>query len=395
VSDGRLNTLKRADLASIDAAQQRYQHISDTIDDAVTRLQKIIDTGDASLQGQWVGPLKKDAQSLQDSLTKAATRYRDVATEAKKYEPDLEHAITEVAAAEHDEDDGTASVTQANAMPDPQKGADGTISPEEQQKGADKQKAQDAANAALTAAKNRLTSALDALDVAGKRFGDAVNCKNYDDGLTDKINWRVMAIFKKISEIFGIIAMILTALAFLIPGVNVIAIAGVVAGAVLLIADSVLLSGGDGSILSVVLDAVGLGFAGLGAAFGAFGKTIEGLAKFLKGVPFFKLKPVIGPNGEIIELFDFTKPLMIGGPKPGWFDIGKGWLSGILNGLFDLNSLKNLGFLGSLPIFGPLLAGGLKGIFASWGGINQLFNLIAGLIIGGLQATGNPALAGA
>jgi hypothetical protein len=390
VSDGRLKTLRKADPAEIDAAQKRYEHISMTIDDAVAKLQKIVDAGDEGLRGQWVEPLKEDAQSLKDSLTKAAVRYRDVANEAKKYEPDLAHAIDETNAAERDQGDADASVTRANAMPDPQKGPDGTVSPEEEQKGADKKRAQGEADSQVTAAKNRLTSALDALDVAGKRFGDAVNCKNYDDGLTDKINWRVMAIFKKISEIFGIIAMVLTALAFLIPGLNVLAIAGVAAGAVLLIADSVLLAGGDGSVLSVVLDAVGLGFAGLGAAFGAFGKSIEGFSKFLKGLPFLKIKPGFGPNGQIIELFDFTKPLAIGAGKPGFFDIAKGWL----NGLFDLNSLKNLGFLGSLPTFGTFFsagANGLKWIFASWGGLNQVFNLAAGLIIAGLQATSNPA----
>jgi hypothetical protein len=392
VSDGRLGTLRKADPAEIDAAQKRYEKISMTIDDAVAKLQKIVDAGDEGLRGQWVEPLKEDAESLKDSLTKAAVRYRDVANEAKKYEPDLQHAIDEVNAAERDESAGTEALTRANGLPDPQNDADGNIPPTEQQKGTDKQRAQDEANSAITAAKNRLTGALDALDVAGKRFGDAVNCKNYDDGLTDKINWRVMAIFKKISEIFGIIAMVLTALAFLIPGLNVLAIAGFAAGAVLLVADSILLAGGDGSVLSVVLDAVGLGFAGLGAAFGAFGKSIEGFTKFLKGLPYLKFKPGLGPNGQIIELFDFSKPLMIGAGKPGFFDIGKSWLSG----LFELGNLKNLGWLSGLGTFGSgfsWAAGGLKWIFGSWGGLNQIFNLGAGLIIAGLQATSNPAFA--
>ena len=201
-----------------------------TIDDAVAKLQKIVDAGEEGLRGEWVGPLlKKDAESLKGDLGKAAVRYRDVATEIRKYEPELQHAITEVAAATAAEDDGNASLTRANAMPDPQKGPDGVIPPEEEQKAAEK-RAQEAASQ-TTAAKNRLVNALNDLDVAGKRLGDAVNCKNYDDGLTDKINWRVMAIFKKISEIFGIIAMVLTALAFLIPGLNVLAIAGMAAPA--------------------------------------------------------------------------------------------------------------------------------------------------------------------
>lgn len=407
MSDGRLKTLKAADPARIEAAQKRYELISTTIDDAVSRLQKIVNAGEESLRGEWVGKLKKKAEAITGDLAKAGVRYRDVATEIKKYEPELQHAIDEVKAAESAEADGSASLTRANAMPDPQKGPDGTIAPEEEQKGADKKRAQDEATGQVTAAKNRLTSALDALGVAGKRFGDAVNCKKYHDGLTDKISWRIMAIFKKISEIFGIIAMVLTAVAFLIPGLNVLAIAAVAASAVLLIADSVLLAGGDGSVLSVVLDAVGLGLAGLGAAFGHFSKMIEGFSKFLKGLPALKIKTVFGSNGQLIKVFDFSKPLAIAGPgffEMSWANLGNlvknwgtSWAKNLIPALLDTGTWKNLSFLNGLPTFGGAFsagANGLKWIFASWGGLNQGFNFGAGLIIGGLQVTKNPAFEG-
>ncbi len=392
MSDGRLKTLKRADPVEMDAVQKRYQHIADTIDDAVTKLQMIVDAGEEGLRGEYVAPLKEDAESLKDSLSKAAVRYRDVAVQCEKYEPELLHAIDETKLAENAEADGSTALNQANAMPDPQKGADGTISPEEQQRGIDKQRAQDAASGDITAAKNRLTAALDALDVAGKAFGDAVNCKNYDDGLTDKINWRVMAIFKMISKIFGYIALILAVLAFVIPGVGLLALASVVATAVLLVADSVLLAGGDGSVLSVVLDAVGLGFAGLGALAGKFATAFEGAAKFWKNLPtMFKFKP----GGVGIEMFDFAKPVMIAGPKPGFFQAGWNWLTGgsgnfwkgWTNGLFSANAFKGLDFLKTLNL-GPGFASGLNGfkwILGTWGGVNQFFNLGAGVIIGTLQ----------
>ncbi|MEV6301350.1 hypothetical protein AB0M02_18215 [Actinoplanes sp. NPDC051861] len=409
MSDGRLHTLRKADPAEIEAAQKRYQLISDTIDDTVSKLQKIVSAGEEALRGEWVKKTKEDAESLQESLGKAAVRYRDVATEIKKYEPDLDRAIAEVDAAERAEEDGSSSLNRANAMPDPQKDAEGNISPEEQQKATDKQRAQDDANAQITAAKNRLTGALDALDVAGKRLGDAVNCKNYDDGLTDKINWRVMAIFKMISKIFGIIAMVLTALAILIPGVGWLALAGVVAGAVTLIADSVLLGGGDGSVLAVVLGALGLGFAGLGAAFGAFGKTIESIGKFVKTMSKIKFNPNWRP-GQSIELFDFSRPLAIGSGRPGWFDA----LSGSMNkwfgngfggmmktwwdGFIGMGPIKDLSFLKNIPLFGGAFGrfgGGLQGIFATWGGLNQGFAFAAGLLIAGLQATEHHSLEGA
>src|SRR5262249_27213357 len=140
-----------------------------------------------------------------------------------------------------------------------------TISAEEQQKGTDKTKATANADADLTAAKNRLTAALDALNVAGKRLGDAVNCKNYDDGLTDSFSDKLDAVMAQISKIFAIIGMVLAVLTILIPGVNILLLGAVVAGAVALVADVVLYAHGKGSLLDVVLDAVGLGMAGLGA----------------------------------------------------------------------------------------------------------------------------------
>lgn len=409
MSDGRLNTLRRADQAEIAAAQKRYQLISDTIDDTVSQLAKIVSASEEALRGEWTKKTKEDAESIKESLDKAAVRYRDAASEIKKYEPELERAFTDTNAAERDEEEAKASLTRANAMPDPQKDAEGNISPEEQQKGADKQRAQDDASASITSAKGRMTAALDALGVAGKRLGDAVNCKNYDDGLTDKINWRIMNAFKWISKIFGIIAMVLTALAILIPGVGWLALAGVVAGAVTLIADSVLLGGGDGSVLAVVLGALGLGFAGIGAAFGAFAKTIESIGKFVKTMSKIKFNPNWKP-GTSIELFDFARPPMaLGSGKPGWADfIGNGinkWFGagfgGMVktwfNGFIGMNPIKDLSFLKDLPFFGGIfgkIGGGLQGIFATWGGMNQALAFIGGLLLAGLQATEHHSLEG-
>ncbi len=410
MTDGRLKTLRKADPAEVQASQRRYQLISDTIEDTVSKLQKIVDAGEEGLRGKWVDAVKEDAASLKESLDKAAVRYRDVATEIKKYEPDLDRAIVEVDAAERDEADASASLTRAGAMPDPVKGADGTVSPEEQQRGADKQRAQDDASAQVAAAKNRLTGALDALDVAGKRLGDAVNEKNYDDGLTDKISWRIMAVFKKISQIFGIVAMILTALAVMIPGLGALAVAGLVAGAVVLIADSVLLAGGDGSVLAVVLGAFGVAFAGLSLAVGALGKSIEAIAKFVKSFPKINVQPVFKPNGQVIPMINLARPGATTPVEPGFFTFVQGLFgNGIRSGFgalmqkwwtafVGLGAIRNLSFLKDLPLLGrPLgaMGTGIQSILATWGGLNQAFALGASLIIAGLQATEHHSLKGA
>jgi hypothetical protein len=395
--DARLATVDRADPADIESAQKRYQHISDTLDDAVTKLQKIVDTGSDGLIGQWVEPLKDDAQSIKDDLTKAGVRYHDVATQIAVYEPDLEHSKTEITAALHDSSDAEAALTGAKGMPDPQKGSDGTVSPEEQHKGTDKQNAINDANGRITAAKNRLTAALDALDVSGKRLGDAVNCKNYDDGLTDSLKDKILAVLKMISKIFGVIALILTALAFLIPGVNVLVIGAIVAGAVLLISDSVLYANGEGDLSSVILDAFGLGLGGLAAGIGKIASFVGDIAKSLGALKFL---PALGAGGKVIPLLDLGGTL-------GGLAKGPGFFGAMWNGFKDVAAMWKNFFTGNfkaffadygaaildLGTFDELLSLGrglsLSNWYRAWGGLNIIFNLGAGAIWGGFQVAGS------
>lgn len=374
MSDGRVKTLKRADIAEMDAVQKRYQHISQTIDDAVQGLQKIVDAGGDGLAGEWVEPLKTDAASIKDSLTKAAVRYHDVANEIDRYEPELQHAMTEVTAAENDQHDSDTAVNRANALPDPQKGPDGTVSAEEQQKATDKTRAQEEAASQVSAAKNRLTAALDALDVAGKRFGDAVNSKTYDDGLSDSPKDKILAVFKKISDIFAVIALVLTALAFLVPGLNGIAIAALVVGAVVLISDSVLLANGEGEALSVALDALGLGIGGLAARLAKAKNSLDDYKKLLgKKVPPLGVKPRPSgtgskPSGEGSGGSPFKPPSVmppprgIGGAKPG-----------------------TAGPTGITP---PAMPKGLGWLPKAADSLDKMFSLSVGLIFGSIQAAG-------
>ncbi|MDH6576871.1 hypothetical protein [Kitasatospora sp. MAP5-34] len=308
-----------ADPDVVVAAQKRYALIATTIDDATAKLQQIVNTNSDSLAGQYVQGLRSEASSLNDRLSKAAVRYHDVANEINKYEPDLDQGLTETAGALTDAEDAKSSQAKANGMPNPQKSSDGTTTPAEQQKGTDKSKAQSDADAKLAAAKTRLNNALDALNVAGKRFGDAVSARRYDDGLTDSYKDKLDAVMAKISQIFAIIGMILGALAILIPGVDVLVIAGVVAGAVTLIANIVLYHDGKGSVVDVILGAVGLGMAGLGAVIGLVGKGISSIAKAgalanrpggAGGIELVPLKP----PGSITN---FSRPFGPGNPRPG------------------------------------------------------------------------------
>jgi uncharacterized protein YukE len=279
-----------ADPEKIDEAQKRYHKISDTIKDAVATLEKVVQQGSDSLAGQYVETLQKDAGDVKDSLSKASTRYDDVADQIKIYQPHLNDGLRDTATALSDAHHAQDDQTKAKAMPDGQKDAHGTLSPDEQQKQDAKSKASAAADDKLSAAKSRLNNALDALNTAGKTLGDAVNCKNYDDGLSDSLKDKIDAVFEIIGKIFGIIGMILGVLAILIPGVDLLAIGALAAGAVSLISSSVLYANGDGSLLDVILGAVGVGLGGLGFAAGAIGKTMSGIAKGI-----WNTKPP-GPN---------------------------------------------------------------------------------------------------
>ncbi len=302
----------------ISAAQKRYAHIASTIDDATAKLGQIVETNSDSLAGQYVQGLKSEASSLKDRLSKAAVRYHDVANEIGKYEPDLDQGLTETAGALTDAEDANNAQTKANALPDPQKSSDGTVTPAEQQKGTDKSNAQSAADGKLAAAKTRLNNAVDALNVAGKRFGDAVSARRYDDGLTDSYKDKLDAVMAKISQIFAIIGMILGVLAILIPGVDVLVLAGVVAGAVTLIANVVLYHDGKGSVMDVVLGALGLGLAGLGAIVSVVGKGISTIAK----VTALAERPGGAGAIELVELkppssiTNFSRPFGEGNPRP-------------------------------------------------------------------------------
>jgi hypothetical protein len=388
VSDGRSHTLKKADIVEVESELNRYGETADKLEDAVVKLKKIVDGASDSLVGKYVEKLQDDAKKIQDDLTKAGKRYRDAANEIGIYKPQLEVAIKELSTYETSTADAEANLTRANGMPDPQKGEDGKISTEEQDKGNAKQGKIDEANGALTAASDRLTRALDALDVAGKTLGDKVNCNNYDDGLTDSTKDKILEAFQWISYIFGKLALVFTVLAFLIPGLQVLAIAALVVGAVLLVSDSVLFANGMAKWSDVFLDALGLGLGGLGAAFSKVAGTLGRLGKLFGG-------PKPAGNG-IVDLTEGGT--MIVAPKPGFWagesqafkntwDAWKTFLTGPTGGnpwKLGKAYLQNIIDNGTLE---ELIAAGFdfKKYWWAWGLGNMGLNLGAGIGYAGYQ----------
>jgi len=253
------------DLEAVADAQTRYKKIATTINEAVSKLQQIVDTNSESLAGQYVQALQKNAQTILTDLTKAGVRYTDVASQIQTYTSALDDGLSETAVSLTLAETAVEAQKAAQALPNPQPSSAQTLTDDQQRQVKTRTDAVDSAGGDLGKAKTRLNNAMDALNTAGKRFGDAVNSKNYNDGLTDTWKDKVDAVFAEISKIFGAIGMALAGLALLIPGVDAIVLAGVLVGVVTLIANSVLLANGQGSVLDVVFGAVGLGLAGAGA----------------------------------------------------------------------------------------------------------------------------------
>jgi hypothetical protein len=270
------------DLDRIEEARKRYYKIAVTIDDAITRLGKIVDVGSDGLAGQYVEGLKSEATSIRDNLTKAKVRYDDVASEIKKYQPNLQLALDDTEKALVAARAAKAARSTADAMADPRPAADGTIPPEEHKKGALKERAIEDANSDLTNAKNKLTNAMDALNTAGMSFGDAVNSNRYDDGLSDSGWDKFLDFLQNIgSKILAVLGVVLAILMIFIPGVNVILLAGFVVAGLTLAVDITLYVNDRGSLADVILSAIGLVLIGGTAVASLLAKWLSRTARYV------------------------------------------------------------------------------------------------------------------
>ncbi|QCB94905.1 WXG100 family type VII secretion target [Cellulomonas shaoxiangyii] len=244
---GRGSDPVEADPEKVQEAGRRYRDIATTITDAVGRLERIVSTGSEGLAGKYAEKLREDATSVRDGLAKASVRYEDVAREIARYQPELDDALTETAGALTDAREATSAGAAAEGLPDGVPGEDGALPADERAK--DEQKATAVAAAAdrLTAATRRMDTAVEKLGVAGKRFGDAVNCKRYDDGLSHTLKDEIIAALKIVSKALAIIAMVLGVLCILIPGVAaLVALAAVAAVAGLAVTATLYATGNEG-----------------------------------------------------------------------------------------------------------------------------------------------------
>src|SRR5215470_13323632 len=271
----------------VKAAQSRYENIAKTIHDTADNLRKV--TGADGLKGQYADAIKDKATDVVNDLTKASGRYDAVAKAVGVYQPALETARTETAAAVSDAETANAAQIKARAMPDPSANRPPDAPPLSQ----DDQNAVGARNTAtanadgdLAKAKARLRNAVEALNAAGQALANAVGKNAFKgDHLTDS-GWdrflhglnAFLKVFVKVLQWIGIA---LAALALIFPGVGVLIFAGVIIAVTVLVADIILVAQGETSWFEVAMSAAGVVLLGAG---GLLAKGLQSIGTQIRAV---------------------------------------------------------------------------------------------------------------
>jgi hypothetical protein len=273
----------------VSAAQKRYANIATTIHETATRLQQVA-TADG-LKGKYVDAMQDRAKDVANDLTKASGRYDAVAKAIAVYQPALQQARDESAAAVHDAETAAADQTKAKAMPDPSanRAPDAPpLSQADQDAVTARTKAAGSADSALAAAKTRLQNAVNALNTAGRALEQAVTANRFkSDGLTDSTLDKFNAFLKILVKVLQWIGIALAAIAMIFPGVAAFAVLGVIVAATVLVADIVLAAQGETSWIDVAFAAVGVVLLGAGSA---LAKGLQNIGNQIRNVlgPAFK-----------------------------------------------------------------------------------------------------------
>jgi hypothetical protein len=251
----------------VSAAQRRYANTARTIHETADRLRTV--SAADGLKGKYADKMQDKAKDVVNDLTKASGRYDAVAEAVGVYQPALQHARDESAAAVHDAEDAKASQTKAQAMPDPSANRPSDAPPlsqADQDAIRDRTNAASSADTALAAAKTRLRNAVDALDAAGRALEQAVTANKFkDDHLSDTTLDKFNAVLKAVVKGLQWVGIALAAVALIFPGVAAFGLLAVAIAALVLVIDITLAAQGETSWIDVAFAAVGVVLLGGGS----------------------------------------------------------------------------------------------------------------------------------
>lgn len=271
----RLKWLRKADRERVGRAAQRYAEIATTLRTAVGRLEKVVSAGSEGMRGEAIDAIREDARHARDKLDKAAIRYEDAAREIAIYLPELDTATEEVRRAQTEAEEARSSLAAATGLPDGVPGDDGALSDEERAKDDEKLTRTTQAQDAAAAARARMEQALGQLDRAGRRLGDNVNAKRYDDGLSDSAWDDFLHVLGYIGKVLTAIGIALAVLCIFFPGVAALVLAAFVVAAASLVSTSILYAYGKEGLADLALAIVGVLTFGIGFVFSTAGKALN------------------------------------------------------------------------------------------------------------------------
>ena len=249
-----------------------YTDLAKTISDEAIMLKRI-GGGDASqLMGEAADAARSKSTDVAGQLDQASRRYEAARDALRQFAPALDQGRLESMKALTDAEAAHAATISSTNLPDPSVDRPKDAPPltnEETTEIGNRTNAINRASEELGAAKSRLRAALDVLDEAGRSAASIINDAINHDGLRDTWQYKLrqgwLKFLKVLVKVLTWIGVALAVLAFFIPGLAVLAIAGAVVAGLALIASISLAAMGEGSWLDVILNVVAIAMLGAGA----------------------------------------------------------------------------------------------------------------------------------
>jgi len=247
-----------------------YTKMADTITSEAAVLERIGSGDTSELLGESADAIRKRSKDVSKSLTQTSGRYEAVASALATYAPALDEARSETAKAVAEAEAAAGAKTSSAAMADPSQDRPKDAPPLTDDENAQvhaRETAMADASDAVAAARARMDSAMSALNAAGQAAARVIK-GSFDDGLVDTWQYKLregfLKFLKMIVKVFMWIGVALAVLAFFIPGLGALALAGAAVAVMSLAASTVLAAMGEGSWLDVILGAVSVLMLGAG-----------------------------------------------------------------------------------------------------------------------------------
>jgi hypothetical protein len=253
------------------------------ISDQISALRKIAASGtNGALTGQYADKVRSSASDVAGQLGKVVGRYQKVSQALNQWVPELEYAQSQSVRALQAAQDAVQRQRSNAPVPRP---AGQQQTPQQAQEDQSRSRALQQADADLAAAHRQLDAAVSLRDAKAADTAAKIH-RAIDDGVAD--SWwdhfksfvdHYAGVIRTIYTVLEVIATILAIVALFIPGLDIIVLAAIAATALALIGRTLLASTGNGSWLSVAMDAFALLTFGAGRIIGSAAEGAGALSR--------------------------------------------------------------------------------------------------------------------